>query len=83
VTDLSRDVIDLSGVDIPALGELGGPCTCGRGDTIGSCWHDDQRMGFRPFRVDTAFHLQRATDWVCVDCLADLALRLTTKESAT
>lgn len=57
------------------LGVLGGDCLCGRGETIGTCIVTASRLWFRAFHEPPAvYHLERVTDWVCVDCLADAAL---------
>lgn len=59
----------------PRLGILGGDCLCGRGETIGTCIVTASRLWFRAFHEPpAAYHLERVTDWVCVDCLADTAL---------
>ncbi|MEV5703160.1 hypothetical protein AB0L55_37475 [Streptomyces anthocyanicus] len=59
----------------PRLGVLGGDCLCGRGETIGTCIVTASRLWFRAFHEPPAvYHLERVTDWVCVDCLADSAL---------
>ncbi|PWG13922.1 hypothetical protein DF268_08635 [Streptomyces sp. V2] len=63
------------------LGELGGDCLCGRGSVIGTCVITDTRMWFRAFHDGlTAYHLQRSTDWACVDCVADNALAVANGE---
>jgi hypothetical protein len=59
----------------PTIGELGGECHCGRGETIGTCVLTATRLWFRAFHESPAvYHFERVTDWVCVDCLADAAL---------
>lgn len=56
-------------------GELGGDCLCGRGQAIGTCIVTASRLWFRAFRESpAAYHLERVTDWACVDCVADAAL---------
>jgi hypothetical protein len=65
----------------PVIGELGGDCDCGRGQTIGTCSFTSSRMQFRVFHDGaTAFHLENAADWVCVDCIADIAIAVATGE---
>ncbi|MGW0584382.1 hypothetical protein ACWD25_52755 [Streptomyces sp. NPDC002920] len=65
----------------PAIGELGGDCDCGRGQTIGTCHFTSSRMFFRVFHDGTTtFHLENAADWVCVDCIADIAIAVATGE---
>lgn len=65
----------------PTLGELGGDCTCGRGPTIGTLTFTASRMWLRVFHDGpAAFHLERADDWVCVDCIADTAIAVATGE---
>ena len=59
----------------PTLGELGGDCLCGRGQAIGTCIVTASRLWFRSFHESpAAYHLERVTDWACVDCVADAAL---------
>jgi hypothetical protein len=66
---------------LPTLGELGGPCPCGRGETIGTCHFTSNRMWFRVFHDgSTSFHWENAADWVCVDCIADIAIAVATGE---
>lgn len=65
----------------PTLGELGGDCDCGRGPTIGTIAFTTSRMWFRVFYDGpAAFHLERAADWACVDCIADTAIAVATGE---
>jgi len=65
----------------PVLGELGGDCLCGRGPAIGTCINTATRMWFRAFHDGPAVcHLERCTDWACVDCVADNALAVATGE---
>jgi hypothetical protein len=72
---------DLAIENPPTLGELGGDCHCGRGPTIGICTFTGSRMWFRAFHDGPAsFHLERAADWVCVDCIADTAIAVATGE---
>lgn len=54
---------------------LGADCLCGRGPAIGTCIATASRLTFRAFHESpAAYHLERVTNWVCVDCLADAAL---------
>lgn len=54
---------------------LSGDCLCGRGPVIGTCIATSNRLYFRAFHESpVAYHLQRVTDWACVDCVADAAL---------
>lgn len=54
---------------------LGADCLCGRGQAIGTCTSTATRLLFRTFsEPPAAYHLERVTNWVCVDCLADAAL---------
>jgi hypothetical protein len=72
---------DLSIENPPILGVLGGDCLCGRGPAIGTCITTASRLWFRAFHEPpAAYHLERATDWVCVDCVADNALAVATGE---
>ena len=65
----------------PPLGELGGDCQCGRGAAIGTCIVTASRLWFRAFHEPpAAYHLERCTDWACVDCVADNALAVATGE---
>jgi len=65
----------------PALGVLGGGCLCGRGTAIGTCVITATRLWFRAFHEPpVAYHLERATDWACVDCVADAALAVASGE---
>jgi hypothetical protein len=65
----------------PTLGELGGDCLCGRGQTIGTLSFTSDRMWFRVFHNGpAAFHLENAADWACVDCIADTAIAVATGE---
>jgi len=58
-----------------ANGELGGDCLCGRGPSIGTCMVTANRLMFRAFHEQpSAYHLERVTDWACVDCVADAAM---------
>ena len=67
--------VNLASEAPPRLGVLGGDCLCGRGETIGTCVVTASRLWFRAFHEPPAvYHLERVTDWVCVDCLADTAL---------
>lgn len=59
----------------PEPGALEGDCLCGRGSAIGTCIVTANRLAFRAFHESpAAYHLERVTNWVCVDCLADAAL---------
>lgn len=74
MTDLAID-------NPPTLGVLGGDCLCGRGPTIGTCIITATRLWFRAFHEPpAAYHLDRCTDWACVDCVADAALAVATGE---
>ncbi|WP_075737504.1 hypothetical protein [Streptomyces acidiscabies] len=74
-------MINLAADQRPILGELGGDCLCGRGPAIGTCIVTAGRMWFRAFHEGSAaYHLERCTDWACVDCVADNALAVATGE---
>jgi hypothetical protein len=61
--------------EAPTRDVLGGDCRCGRGPTIGTCEATATRLWFRAFHQQpAAYHLQHATDWACVDCVADITL---------
>jgi hypothetical protein len=61
--------------DLPVSSELGGECLCGRGAAIGTCVVTGTRLMFRAFHESRgAYHLERVTNWACVDCVADAAL---------
>ena len=63
------------------LDELGGDCLCGRGPAIGTCVFTASRLWFRAFHEPpAAYHLERCTDWVCVDCIADTAIAIASGE---
>lgn len=54
---------------------IGGDCLCGRGAAIGTCIVTSNRLLFRAFHESpVAYHLERALNWACVDCVADAAL---------
>lgn len=59
----------------PAASPLGGDCLCGRGAVIGTCIATSNRLMFRAFHESpVTYHLERVTNWACVDCVADAAL---------
>ena len=65
----------------PTLGVLGGDCLCGRGAAIGTCIVTASRLWFRAFHEPpAAYHLERCTDWACVDCVADAAVAVASGE---
>lgn len=75
---MTAHICDLTPNTPPALGELGGPCVCGRGETLGTCHWTSGRIWLRAFHDGpAAFHLGNAADWACLECVADKALAVT------